>query len=113
MSITTYADTHIADLLARKVLPPMLNLAIGTGTPSATALGNEVSRKAFTVSRTGAVVTYSARWDIEDAVSGTITEMGIFDDATLGGNMLLSKTFSQVKATNDELTVSIALTINH
>ena len=111
--ITTYADTYIADKLALTVLPPMLNIAIGTGTPSAKALGNELSRRAFTVTRSGAVAKYTHTWDIEDQISGIITEMGIFDSATLGGNMLLSKTFSQSKGINDQLTVSLALTINH
>lgn len=111
-TVTTLGKEHIAGrMINNPTANPMNNMAIGTGTPSSTALGTEISRKILSKSVSGAVVTYVARWDIEDGVSGTITEAGIFNLPTLGGTMLNSGTMSVAKATNDSLVITWTLTI--
>lgn len=114
-TVTTLGKEHIADRMATTPsLNPMCSMAIGTGTPSATALGTEVYRKGFkskTVS--GAVVTYQAYWDINDRIAITVTEAGIFNAPNLGGTMLNSGTVSPsiVKGLNDVLDITWTLTI--
>ena len=95
-----------------KLVTGASELAIGTGTPGATALGNEIARKAvYQRSTSGRVTTYAARWDIEDQIAGTITECGIFNDATPGGTMLCSNVLNVTKNLYDDLLITIANTI--
>ncbi len=114
-TVTALGKQHIADRLAAIPTQAVMgNMAIGTGTPSTTALGTEISRKAL-VSRTasGAVITYVARWDNDDEIAATITEVGIFNTPTLGGVMLASgKDFTPiVKAAKNTLTLTWSITI--
>lgn len=109
MTYTALFDDYIADrLAAAQAYGPILNIAIGTGTPTSTALGAELSRRAI-ISRTasGDTLTVTARWDIEDHVSGTITEVGVF----AGTTMIASYTTSKVKAYNDSYAVTAAIKI--
>jgi hypothetical protein len=81
-------------------------LAIGTGTASEsatdTALGNEVKRKAATITQTTTTVTgdtalNEATFSSADGLSGTmnISEAGIFNAST-GGSLLARKVFSAI-----------------
>lgn len=112
-TVTTAGKAGIADQL---LLSPSLNkpthMAIGTGTPSGTALGTELDRNALTSkTRSGAVVTMVGDWAAGDG-TGAITEAGVFD-ASSTGNMYLSATFSVInKGASDTLSISWTLTIS-
>jgi len=118
-TVKTAGKEGAADQL---LLSPSLNkpthMAIGTGTPGATALGTEVDRNALTASgcsktRSGAVVTMVGFWDAGDpAGTNVITEAGVFDAASTG-NMWLSATVSPSvsKASGDTLTLTWTLTV--
>lgn len=114
-TVTSAGKEHIADRLASSPSQAvMISMAIGTGTPSLTALGSELSRKGlYSRTTSGAVVTYTAIWDIDDRVNGTITEAGIFNASPSGGTMLCSGTISPsiVKGLNDSLIITWTLTI--
>lgn len=110
--ITTLGKEYIANrMLKTPTQQHATNIAIGTGSPSSTALGTELRRKAAAITVSGNEVTYSTRFDIDDYVSGTITEIGVFNSPSLGGTMLSSGTCSVVKGKNDELTVNIKVII--
>jgi hypothetical protein len=112
-TVTTAGKAGIADQL---LLSPSLNkpthMAIGTGTPSGTALGTELDRNALTSkTRSGAVVTMVGDWAAGDG-TGAITEAGVFD-ASSNGNMHLSASFSVInKAAADTLQITWTLTIS-
>lgn len=109
-TITSLGKIHVADQLsAAPTQAPMSSLAVGSGTPSTTALGAESFRRAFrTRSASGSVVTYVAHWDIDDQKAGTLTEAGIFNSPSLGGVMLCSAVISPpvVKGLNDSLDIT-------
>lgn len=111
-TVTTAGKNGIADQI---LLSPTLNkpthMAIGTGTPSGTALGTELDRNALTSkTRSNAVVTMVGDWAAGDG-TGAITECGTFDAAS-AGNMWMSATFSVInKGASDTLSVSWTLTI--
>lgn len=110
---TTAGKNHIADQLSSSPgESAMSHMAVGAGTPSATALGSELDRNALT-SRTdsGAVVTYVGNWAAGDG-TGAITEAGIFNNSS-GGTMLCSASFDAVnKAAGDTLQITWTLTIS-
>src|SRR3990167_1837354 len=108
MSITVAGKELIADRLTMTTVSAQpLWIAIGTGSPSATALGSEISRKyCKIVSSSGGIITYSCLWDIEDNIEGLVTEIGIFNQATLGGTMLASATTSKNKSKSDSLEIT-------
>lgn len=112
-TVTTVGKAHVADQLsASPGEAAMSHMAIGTGTPSATALGAELDRNALT-SRTdsGAVVTYIGTWAAGDG-TGALTEAGIFN-AGSGGTMLCSASFAAInKAAGDALTITWTLTVS-
>lgn len=112
-TVTTAGKQCIADqLLASPSLNKPTHMAIGTGSPGATALGTELDRNALTSkTRSGAVVTMVGDWAAGDG-TGTITEAGLFD-ASSSGNMIASASFSAIaKAAGDSLSVSWALTVS-
>jgi len=115
-TVTLLGKSHVADQLAKTpAQSPMIAMAVGTGTPSTTALGSESSRNNIdTRTASGKVVTYVAHWDIEDDFSATITEAGIFNSSSLGGTMLCSAVLSPsiVKAVNDSIVITWNLTIH-
>ena len=112
-TVTTVGKNHVADQLSSSPGEAVMShMAIGTGTPGATALGSELDRNALT-SRTdsGAVVTYVGDWAAADG-TGAITEAGIFNAAAVG-TMLCSASFAVVnKLTSDTMSISWALTIS-
>ncbi len=110
-TVTTAGKNGAADqLLAAPTLGKPTHMAVGTGTPSGTALGTELDRNALTSKlRSGAVVTMVGDWAAGDG-TGALTEAGIFD-ASGAGNMYVSVSFSVVnKAAGDTLSISWTLT---
>ena len=110
-TVTTAGKAGAADqVLASPSLNKPTHMAIGTGTPSGTALGTELDRNALTSkTRSGAVVTMVGDWAAADG-TGAITEAGVFDASSVG-NMWLSQTFSVVnKGAADTLSISWTLT---
>jgi hypothetical protein len=112
-TVTTAGKNGAADqVLASPTLNKPTHMAIGTGTPSATALGVELDRNALTSkTRSTNVVTMVGDWAAGDG-TGAITEAGVFDAATTG-NMWVSASFSVInKGAGDTLQVTWTLTFN-
>lgn len=113
MTITANGKIHIADQMGLRTQIPIMYLAIGTGSPTATELGAELKVRGATVTRTDNVVTYKANWGIDDEFSATITEAGLFYPTAGGGKtMVASGVCGKVKAFNDPLNVSWTLTFS-
>lgn len=113
-AVTTAGKEGIADqLLAAPSLTKLGWMAIGTGAPSGTALGTEISRVAFTSkNRSGAVVISVGNWGA-GVGTGAITEAGTFDQGTVGGNMWMSANFAAInKLAADTLQITWTLTIS-
>lgn len=89
---------------------PVTAIAIGVGTPSSTALGSESttnggSRGAATcTNQTTTSTGDTARWVKTFTFSGSLalTEEGLFDNNTSGGNMLASQSYSAVNVVNTD-----------
>lgn len=111
-TVTSVGKNQIADqLLASPTIAKPTHMAVGTGSPSATALGTELDRNAFTSkTRSTNVVTCVGDWAAGDG-TGAITEAGWFNAAS-SGDMTVSSTFAVVnKGALDTLNISWALTI--
>ena len=113
-AITTAGKNGMADqLLASPSLGKPTHMAVGTGSPSGTALGTEVDRNALTSkTRSTNVVTLVGDWAAGDG-TGTLTEAGIFD-ASSAGNMWNSGTLSPSvpKGASDTLQITWTITFN-
>lgn len=112
-TVTTAGKNAIADqILASPTLGKPTHMAIGTGSPSGTALGTELDRNALTSkTRSNAIVTMVGDWAAGDG-TGAITEAGVFD-ASSSGNMWLSASFSVInKAAGDSLQITWTLTVS-
>ena len=99
--ITALGKEWLADQIAARLQYPITLMAIGTGTPSATALGSEISnsRHVVTPTSTGKIATYKSHWDVQDQFTASITEVGLFNNS---GTMIASRSFTAVvKAIND------------
>ena len=110
-TITTAGHNDLADrILPAPTTAKPSQMAIGTGTPTGTALGAEISRVAFSsITRLANVVTIVANW-ATGVGTGTITEAGIFNAAT-AGDMWTSSSFAAVtKGPNDTLQITWTLT---
>lgn len=110
-TVTTAGKNGAADqILAAPSLNKPTHMAVGTGTPSGTALGTELDRNALTSkTRSGAVVTMVGDWAAGDG-TGAITEAGIFDAGSTG-NMWTSASFSAInKGASDTLKITWTLT---
>lgn len=111
-TVTTVGKEGIADqLLDAPAVGVPTHMAIGTGTPGATALGSELDRNAFTSkTRSGAIITVVGDWAAGDG-TGAITESGWFN-AAAGGTMFVSSSFAVVnKGASDILQISHDLEI--
>jgi hypothetical protein len=111
-TVTTPGKNGAADqVLASPTLGKPTHMAVGTGTPSGTALGTELDRNALTSkTRSNAVVTMVGDWAAGDG-TGAITEAGIFDAASTG-NMWVSASFSVInKGASDTLSITWTLTV--
>lgn len=112
-TVTTAGKNGAADqVLASPSLNKPTHMAIGTGSPTGTALGTELDRNALTSkTRSGAVVTMVGDWAAGDG-TGAITEAGVFDAASTG-NMWMSQSFSVInKGAADTLSISWTLTFS-
>jgi hypothetical protein len=110
-TVTTAGKNGAADqALASPTLNKPTHMAVGTGSPSATALGTELDRNALTSkTRSNAIITMVGDWAAGDG-TGALTEAGIFDAAT-AGNMWTSASFSVInKGANDTLQITWTLT---
>jgi hypothetical protein len=113
-TITTLGKAHIADRVGPRLQDPMINMAIGTGTPSTTALGTEISRRGFrSTSTSGAVWTFVSEWNYDDNVAGSITEAGVFNSEKAStGTMLCSALFTAIpKVANGTLVITWTITV--
>lgn len=103
-TITNVGKKIAADQVGGTTTAPVTAIAIGIGTPSATALGSEIasgggSRGAATVTNTTTSTTGDTeQWVKTFSFSSTfaITEEGLFDNNSSGGNMLASQSFSAI-----------------
>ncbi len=109
-TITSVGKQIAAQQVGGTTTAPVTAIAIGIGTPSATALGSEIasgggSRGAATVSNQTTTTTGDTeRWvkTFTFTSSFAITEEGLFDNNTSGGNMLASQSFSAVNVVNTD-----------
>ena len=109
-TITTIGKQISAQQTGGTTTAPVTAIAIGVGTPSATALGSESttnggSRGAATVSNQTTTLTGDTeRWIKTFTFTGSLvlTEEGLFDNNTSGGNMLASQTFSAINVVNTD-----------
>lgn len=115
-TVTALGDAHVADQMSDQGNAAMSHMAIGAGTPSATALGSELGRVALdsTTQGTGGDdndVVYVATFPAGTG-TGTVTEGGIFNDAS-AGTMFVSNTsaFASIpKGAGDSLVVTWTVT---
>lgn len=109
-TITTVGKQISAQQVGGTTTAPVTAIAIGVGTPSATALGSESttnggSRGAATVTNQTTTLTGDTeRWVKTFTFTGSLalTEEGLFDNNTSGGNMLASQTYSVVNVVNTD-----------
>lgn len=109
-TVTNVGKKICADQVGGTTTTPVTAVAIGTGSPTATALGSEIttdggSRGAATVSNQTTTTTGDTeRWTRTFNFTGTfsVTEEGLFDNNTSGGNMLASQSFSAVNVGNGD-----------
>lgn len=107
-TITSVGKKIAADQTGGTTTAPVTAIAIGVGTPSATALGSESTtngggRGAATVSNQTTTTTGDTeRWIKTFTFSGSLalTEEGLFDNNTSGGKMFASQSFSAVNVVN-------------
>jgi hypothetical protein len=109
-TITTAGKAAFVDqMLASPGVNKITHMAVGTGTPGATALGTELDRNALTSkTRSGAVLTMVGDWAAGDG-TGTLTEAGLFDAAS-SGNMIASGTIAVTKGASDTLSLTWTIT---
>lgn len=109
-TITSVGKKKAADQVGGTTTVPVTAVALGIGTPSATALGSESTtnggaRGAATVSNQTTTTTGDTeRWVKTFTFTGALalTEEGLFDNNTSGGIMLASQTFSVVNVVNTD-----------
>ena len=113
-TVTALGDAHVADQMSDDSEVNMSHMAIGTGTPTATALQTELDRNAFTSKTQGAGaddndVVYVGNWAAGDG-TGAITEAGIFN-AAAAGTMFVSASFAVInKGASDTLQITWTVT---
>jgi hypothetical protein len=114
-TITTVGKQVCAKQLGGTTTAPVTAVAIGIGTPSATALGSEITtlggqRGAATVTNITTTTTGDTEnWNKIYTFTGSfaITEEGLFDNNTSGGNMLASQTFAAINViSGDQVVIS-------
>lgn len=114
-TIPALGDAHVADQMSDQGETAMGWMAVGTGTPTATALQTETDRNALTSKTQGAGaadndVVYIGDWAAGDG-TGVLTEAGIFNQAAVGGVMLASASFAAVnKLDADTLEITWTVT---
>ncbi len=113
-TVTALGDAYVADRLSDCGVAAMTHMAVGTGTPTATALQTELDRNALTSTTQGAGgddndVIYVGTWAAADG-TGALTEAGIFNDPA-AGTMFVSASFGVItKAAADSLVITWTVT---
>jgi hypothetical protein len=110
-TITNVGKKIAADQIGGTTTAPVTAVAIGIGSPSATALGSEITtaggeRGAATVTNTTTTTTGDTeQWVKSFAFTGSfaVTEEGLFDNNSTGGNMLASQSFSAVNVVSTDV----------
>ena len=114
-TVTELGDAYVADCVSDRGEIQMSHMAVGTGTPTATALGTELDRNALTSTTQGTGaddndVIFIGDWAAGDG-TGAITEAGIFNAAT-AGTMFLSSSFSVInKGASDIMKITLTCTL--
>ena len=109
-TVTTVGKQISAQQVGGTTTAPVTAIALGVGTPTATALGSESttlggSRGAATVTNQTTTLTGDTeQWVKTFTFTGALVliEEGLFDNNTSGGNMLASQTFSAVTTANTD-----------
>lgn len=109
-TVTTRGKQICADQLGGTATTPVTAVAIGIGTPSSTALGSEITtgggaRGAATVTNQTTTTTGDTEQWVKTfnfTSSFAVTEEGLFDNNSSGGNMLASQSFSAVNVVNGD-----------
>lgn len=109
-TVTTVGKQISAQQVGGTTTAPVTAIALGVGTPTATALGSESttnggSRGAATVTNQTTTLTGDTeQWVKTFTFTGVLVliEEGLFDNNTSGGNMLASQTFSAVTTANTD-----------
>jgi hypothetical protein len=118
-TITTKGKQISAQQVGGTTTAPVTAVAIGIGTPGATALGSEITtlggqRGAATVTNTTTTTTGDTeQWVKTYNFTGSfaVTEEGLFDNNSSGGNMLAYQTFSVINVVSgDSLTITHKVT---
>ena len=113
-TVTALGDAHVADQLSDQGDSAMSHMAVGTGTPTATALQTEIDRNALDSTTQGTAgddndVIFVCTWAAGDG-TGALTEAGIFNDAS-AGTMFVSSSFGAInKGAADSLEITWTVT---
>ena len=113
-TVVTSGLVEVAKLLNGVDSTYFNSIAIGTGTPSTTALGTEVARATATLTyEATAKAVFEYTFSFGTAESYSIIEAGIFNQNTIGGQMLDKFTFTSKDVDIDtELYCKITITIS-
>jgi hypothetical protein len=103
-TVTTQGYKVVAQQLGGTTTTPVTAIAIGTGSPGSTALGSEITtgggaRGAATISNTTTTTTGDTEQWVKTFTftsSFAVTEEGLFDNNSSGGNMVCDQSFSAV-----------------
>ena len=107
---------RIAQLLNGVDTTYMRAIAIGTGSTAVTAtdteLETEVDRATATLTyETGYKAKFSHTFTFASGVSYTITEVGVFDSATVSGSTMLNHALDAGKAVDGDTDLTVNITI--
>jgi hypothetical protein len=114
--IVQVGKNFLASAIINSSTSPFVAIAIGTNSTPAgvsdTTLGTELIRAAYTSSSVSTNVVSLSKSFAAGVGTGTITEAGIFNNATSGGTMLSHVVFSAIgKSANDSLTINWTITV--
>jgi hypothetical protein len=114
--IVQVGKNFLASAVINSSTSPFVGMAIGTGTTAAstsdTALQTEIARAAFTTSSVSTNVVSLSNTYAAGVGTGSISEAGIFTNATSGGTMLSHVVFSSIgKGALDTLTINWTITV--
>ena len=121
MVLTNVGKNIIRNWLAGDGPTEPLGIAVGTGTTPAlatdTALETETSREAFEsgypLKPANYEVIFQREIDTSEENGNTLTEIGLFDNATSGGNLICRQVFTGIPKTVDfSLKMNIDLTVS-
>lgn len=113
----TLGKTHVADQLAGGVDAAMSHMAIGSGTGQGVGdntLSSEEDRQGLdgaTPTHSTNVVTYHRTFAAGEGTA-TMTEAGVFNNATVGDMMLYNDSISFAKGAGDSLALTWTFTVN-